>query len=194
MTFAFAFALGAAFVAILVLARSRLAGFAAQRPQDYAAGPVLDPTRHLAGPLVMEGMLYGPTGRVVSRFVALAQGTWQGDRGTLTEEFTYDSGARQSRAWSLSLGPDGTLTGTAPDVPGTATGRVTGSALMLRYRIRLEPQAGGHVLSVTDWMYLLDNGTLMNRSEFRKFGIKVAELVATIRPAADSAAARMAAE
>jgi len=34
---------------------------------------------------------------------------------------------------------------------------------------------------VTDWMYLTENGTVMNRSQFRKFGIKVAELVATMR-------------
>ena len=31
-------------------------------------------------------------------------------------------------------------------------------------------------------MYLLENGTIMNRSQFRKFGVKVAELVATMRP------------
>ena len=41
---------------------------------------------------------------------------------------------------------------------------------------------GGHVLGVTDWMYLMENGTIMNRSQFRKYGIKVAELVATMRP------------
>jgi hypothetical protein len=28
----------------------------------------------------------------------------------------------------------------------------------------------------------MENGTIMNRSEFRKFGFKVAELVATMRP------------
>jgi hypothetical protein len=54
--------------------------------------------------------------------------------------------------------------------------------VVLRYRIRLTPEAGGHVLDVTDWMYLLENGTIINRSQFRKFGIKVAELVATMRP------------
>jgi hypothetical protein len=31
-------------------------------------------------------------------------------------------------------------------------------------------------------MYLMQNGTIINRSQFRKFGIKVAELVATMRP------------
>ncbi|MEM7321134.1 MAG: DUF3833 family protein, partial [Pseudomonadota bacterium] len=34
-----------------------------------------------------------------------------------------------------------------------------------------------------DWMYLAPNGTIVNRSQFRKFGIQVAELVATMRPA-----------
>jgi hypothetical protein len=38
------------------------------------------------------------------------------------------------------------------------------------------------VLNTVDWMYLTPNGTIMNRSQFRKFGIKVAELVATMRP------------
>ena len=37
------------------------------------------------------------------------------------------------------------------------------------------------MLKVTDWMYLMENGTIMNRSQFTKFGIKVAELVATMR-------------
>jgi hypothetical protein len=31
-------------------------------------------------------------------------------------------------------------------------------------------------------MYLMENGTIMNRSQFTKFGITVAELVATMRP------------
>jgi hypothetical protein len=56
-----------------------------------------------------------------------------------------------------------------------------GPAVLLEYRIRLPEASGGHVLDATDWMYLVDNGTIMNRSQFRKFGITVAELVATMR-------------
>ena len=60
----------------------------------------------------------------------------------------------------------------------------------MKYKIRLPEDAGGHVLSVVDWMYLVDNGTILNRSQMRKFGVKVAELVATMRPAqADQIAA-----
>ena len=53
---------------------------------------------------------------------------------------------------------------------------------MLKYTIELPGEAGGHRLDVTDWMYLTENGTIINRSEMRKFGFKVAELVATMRP------------
>jgi hypothetical protein len=175
--------LGALVVIALIILRTRYASFTAQAPSDYTGkGPTFDLRQHLNGPLTCEGVIFGPTGRVTSRFVADMDGTWSGTTGTLSEVFHYDSGSIQHRAWTLTLGEGGSIIATAPDVVGQGTGRVEGSGVLLRYRIRLTPEAGGHVLDVTDWMYLLDNGTIMNRSQFRKFGIKVAELVATMRP------------
>ena len=174
---------GALIVLILIALRNRFASFQAQEPADYRGkGPDFDLRRNLSGPLNCEGVIFGPTGRVTSRFVADMEGTWTGSTGTLAEVFRYDSGTVQHRAWTLALGADGDITATAADVEGIGKGRVMGPGVMLRYRIRLTPEAGGHVLDVTDWMYLVENGTIINRSQFRKFGIKVAELVATIRP------------
>jgi Protein of unknown function (DUF3833) len=174
---------GALVVLALIALRNRYASFAAQAPSDYTGkGPAFDLRQHLSGPLTCEGVIFGPTGRVTSRFVADMDGSWNGTTGTLSEVFRYDSGTVQQRAWTLALGPGGKIIATAPDVVGQGTGHVEGSGVVLRYRIRLTPEAGGHVLDVTDWMYLLENGTIMNRSQFRKFGVKVAELVATMRP------------
>jgi hypothetical protein len=187
--------IGALIVIALIALRTRFASFAAQAPSDYTGkGPAFDLRQHLSGPLTCEGVIFGPTGRVTSRFVADMQGTWNGTTGTLAEVFRYDSGTVQHRAWTLELGPNGQITATAADVEGKGTGRVEGPGVLLRYRIRLTPEAGGHVLDVTDWMYLLENGAIMNRSQFRKFGIKVAELVATIRPVATEARQLAAAE
>jgi hypothetical protein len=178
----FSLLLGVAITLVLVAMRQHFAGFRAQRPADYAGkGPAFDLRQHLSGPLRCEGVIYGPTGRVTSRFVADMEGTWEGNTGTLREVFRYDSGTVQERAWTLRLGNDGRIEALADDVPGGGWGHVEGPGVMLRYRIRLTEEAGGHVLSVTDWMYLLENGTIMNRSQFTKFGIKVAELVATLR-------------
>lgn len=186
--------IGALIILALIALRSRYASFEAQRPSDYAKGPTFDLQKHLNGPMTCEGVIFGPTGRVTSRFVADMTGTWDGTTGTLAEVFRYDSGTVQHRAWTLALGPNGKITATAADVVGQGQGRVEGSGVLLRYRIRLTPEAGGHVLDVTDWMYLLDNGAIMNRSQFRKFGIKVAELVATMRPVDKSATMSLAAE
>ncbi len=181
---AFLFA-GVLLTTLLFALQARTFGFQAQSPSDYAGkGPQFDLRRHLNGPILCEGVIYGPTGRVSSRFIADMEGKWNGQTGTLSERFRYDNGSVQDRAWTLRLGNDGVIHATAPDVVGQGTGRAEGPAVQLRYRIRLDKDAGGHVLDVVDWMYLMDNGTIMNRSQFRKFGIKVAELVATMRPAA----------
>lgn len=167
---------------LLALLRTRFLSFRAQAPADLAAaGPRLDLRTHLNGPMLCEGVIFGPTGRVASRFVADMEGSWQGNRGVLKERFRYDSGAVQDRCWTLNLSNDGTIRAEAPDVVGLGSGKAEGPGVMMRYRIKLTEEAGGHVLNVTDWMYLLENGTIMNRSQFTKFGITVAELVATMR-------------
>ncbi len=201
MTTALAMLLGAVLTLLAglaaVLLRRRYASFRAQRPDHYAhLSPPFDLRHHLSGPLVLEGILYGPTGRVTSRFVADAEGIWQGDDGTLRETFHYDSGRVQAREWKLRLLPGNRIEGRADDVDGIATGQISGPTVQMHYRYRLPADAGGHVLSVTDWMYLAPNGSILNRSQFVKAGITVAELVATIRPkAARTDAARdMAAE
>ena len=158
-------------------------GFRAQRPRHYVAStPVFDIREVLKGPMLCEGVIYGPFGRVSTRFVAQMFAEWQGNEGRMTEEFHYDSGTIQHREWTLKLSDDGQIQATAPDLIGTGHGQQSGATVMLSYEIKLNKEAGGHALKVTDWMYLMDNGAIMNRSQFRKFGFKVAELVATMRP------------
>jgi hypothetical protein len=169
-----------------VIARRRYVSFWSQRPENYASGPEFDIRERLNGPILCEGIIFGPMGRVSSRFVANFNAKWDGNTGTMAEHFTYDDGSEQRREWQLELAEDGSIKAQAADVVGTGTGRQMGSAVLLNYRIKLAENAGGHVLTTTDWMYLTPNGTIMNRSEFRKFGIKVAELVATMRPVEDT--------
>lgn len=167
-----------------VSVRALFFSFRAQAPGDYAAtGPAFDIRQALSGPMIAEGVIYGPKGRMTNSFTGRMEGRWTGDQGILTEVFTYSNGNVTRREWTLAVGADGHFTGTAPDVVGQATGWMSGATAMMRYRLRLPDAAGGHVLSVSDWLYLTDTGTVVNRSEMRKFGIKVAELVATMRPA-----------
>lgn len=187
MTFA-SLALGMLIAMILIYLGVRmLFGFVAQKPEHYQQlAPHLDLRQHLNGPIACEGVIYGPLGRVSSRFVAQMEAIWQGNKCTLKEVFHFDSGSEQHREWRLTLRDDGSILAEADDVVGPGQGQIAGSTLLLKYNIRLTPEAGGHVLKTTDWMYLMENGNIMNRSQMYKFGIKVAELVATMRPAEHS--------
>ena len=183
MTFAAGVFFALALVFILRALIRRHASFPAQRPADYDRGtPLFDIRERLNGPIICEGVIFGPTGRVSSRVVADFDAAWTGNTGHMKERFTYDSGTVQNREWKLTIGNDGTIRAEAADVVGVGIGRQQGSAVQLRYRIRLPAESGGHVLDTVDWMYLAPNGVIMNRSQFRKFGITVAELVATMRP------------
>ena len=176
------FLLGGLAVGALVWARRTFADFPSQKPEDLAGkGPEFELREHLKGPILCEGVIFGPTGKVSSRFTADMHATWDGNVGVMTEHFRYDSGDTQDRAWRLTLGNDGAIKAEADDVVGTGTGQQTGAGVQLKYKIKLPEASGGHVLDAVDWMYLVDNGTIINRSQFRKAGIKVAELVATMR-------------
>ena len=187
MTSLAAFLLGSVMTIVTVWLFNRTFGFRAQTPNDYSDGPAFDLRRHLNGPMACDGVIYGPTGRVTSRFTADFDAKWIGNTCRMAEHFRYDSGTVQDREWRLTLSDNGSFAAEADDLVGSGKGVQIGSSVQLCYRIRLPESAGGHVLDVVDWMYLLDNGTIVNRSQFRKFGIKVAELVATMRPETERA-------
>jgi len=183
MEFLAIFFAGTAVGLALCWLRSRMSDFSAQSPHDYdSARQAFDVRKHLNGPMICEGVIYGPTGRVTSRFTADFEGTWDGNRGTLKERFRYDNGEHQVRAWHIEVDKTGKIKTSADDVVGTGKGYQAGNAIGLSYKLRLPEESGGYVLDAIDWMYLLENGTIVNRSQFRKFGFRVAELVATIRP------------
>ncbi len=163
--------------------KNRFLSFRSQSPSDYSGtGPAFSLKKNLNGEILSEGLIYGPNGKMSNSFVARMVGEWDGNTGTLSEYFTYSNGKQMTRKWYLTLGTGNTLTATADDIVGEGKGVISGATVKLTYRIILPEDAGGHTLDVTDWMYLTENGVIMNRSEMRKFGIKVAELIATMRP------------
>ena len=184
--------IGMAVVIAAIIAKTRFADFPAQAPEDYEGGPIFNIKDVLNGPIKCEGAIYGPTGRVTSTFEADFNATWNGDHGRMVETFHYSDGSTVDREWLLTLHNDGRIDATAADVVGVGSGMQEGSAVQLRYKFKLPAEKGGHVLDTIDWMYLTPNGNIMNRSQFRKFGIKVAELVATMRPVRNES--RLAAE
>jgi hypothetical protein len=153
-----------------------------QSADDYADDvPHFDMREHLNGSMTCDGVIFGPLGRLTSTFEADFDISWDGNKCTMKEQFRYNDGSSQSREWRIALDDRGGFEAWADDVPGKATGEVAGPAVLFNYPIKLPADAGGYTLRAFDCMYLTKNGTVVNRSQFRKFGFRVAELVATIR-------------
>jgi hypothetical protein len=174
------------YITILILLISfikiNLLSFKNQKISQFKSdSKIFDIRKVLEGNLVAEGMVYGISGRLSSTFTAQFSGDWANNEGSFIENFQFSTGKNQIRKWNLIIDSNGKIIGTADDIVGKAVGQQYGSAVMLSYKLKLSEDLGGHVIKVIDWMHLLENDTIFNRSEFRKFGFKVGELVATFR-------------
>ena len=161
------------FLAVAALAAT-LAGCSGPRPEQYAnQQPRLDIQSYFNGTLDAHGMFQDRSGEVVKRFMVVMRCQWQGDTGTLDEDFTYSDGTKQKRVWTLQKTGAGTFTATAPDVIGTAQGIASGNAL--RWKYVLAQPVGDKVYNVDmeDWMFLIDDKVMLNRTAMSKFGVSL---------------------
>jgi len=166
----------------LVGGAAALAGCASITPADYAAEkPVLDLQRYFDGVVEGWGMVQDRSGKVLRRFHVRMECTWRGNEGRLDEWFEWSDGKREQRVWNVVKRDGGRYTGTAGDVVGEATGVAAGNALQWRYVLRLPEDQGGWAVDIDDWMWLVDERTLLNRSTITKFGIRFAEITIAFR-------------
>ena len=170
----------AAIAAILLLggcASVEVAGYAAERP-------LLDLRQYFSGRVEGWGMFQDRSGKVLKRFHVVIDAKWQGDTGTLDERFTWSDGPGggnpERRVWTLTDLGGGRYGGSAGDVVGNARGEAAGNAL--RWRDVLALPVDGKVVEVDfdDWMYLVDDRVMLNRSFMSKYGFRLGEVTLTL--------------
>ena len=138
--------------------------------------PPLDLQVYFTGPIKAWGIVQDHRGRVTRQFDVTMVGTWEGDVGTLEEDFSYYDGKTQKRIWTIRRLGDGQYEGTASDILDKASGRVNGNAMRWAYRMDLDVGDKTYRITFDDWMFLMNDGVLINRSYLKKFGFTVAEL------------------
>ncbi len=154
-----------------------LSGCAAPQVLDYAQEqPRLDLRQYFNGPVRAHGVFTDRQGRVVKRFVVDMQATWQGKQGTLDERFTYSDGTKQQRVWHLTDHGQGRYSGRADDVVGEASGEAAGNALRWGYTLALPVDGRVWHVQFDDWMFLVDDKTMINKAVMSKFGIRLGEV------------------
>ncbi len=154
-----------------------LSGCAGHTVDTYEAqGPKLDLKEYFNGPIKAWGIVQDRSGKVVQRFDVTMVGSWEGDTGTLKENFEYYDGKKQERTWTITKIADNRYEGTASDIIGKAEGKVAGHAMRWAYQMDLEVKGSTYRIVFDDWMFNMNDGVLINRSYLKKFGITMAEL------------------
>lgn len=167
---------------LLLLIACLLLGSCKVGVEHYAQEqPQLGLVEFFSRPVQAWGMFQKRSGEVVKRFHVRIDSRLEGEQLILDEHFVYSDGTRQQRTWALTPNGPGRWRGTAGDVIGEASGEVAGNALRWRYRLDL-PVDGRHwEVDLDDWMYRMDEDTLINRSSMSKLGVEIGQITLFFR-------------
>jgi hypothetical protein len=141
--------------------------------------PALKLEQYFSGQLDAWGVFQGRSGEVKKRFHVLIDARWEGNTGVLDEHFTWSDGTKSRRVWTLVRQPDGSYRGTADDVVGEAIGELAGNALRWRYVLDLPVDGKVYKVDFDDWMFLMNDKVMLNRSYMSKWGFNLGEVTLT---------------
>jgi hypothetical protein len=159
------------------LAALLVAGCAGIAPSQYAAEkPALDLATYFNGTIDGWGMFQKRSGEVVKRFHVVIDAQWNGDTGVLDEKFSWSDGSTSRRVWTLKRQPDGRYLGSADDVVGGAEGQAAGNALRWKYVLALPVDGKTWHVDMDDWMFLIDDQVMLNRTTMSKWGVDLGEV------------------
>lgn len=162
---------------VLFVALFGLWGCSSVNVDHYRAQqPVLELRDYFNGTLDAWGMFQDRSGKVVKRFHVVIEARWEGEVGTLDERFTYADGSTQRRVWTITRLGEGRYTGRADDVVGEAIGEAAGNALRWRYVLALPVDDKVYNVNFDDWMFLMDDKVMLNRSLMSKWGFRLGEV------------------
>jgi len=148
---------------------------------DYTdTSPDLNLKTFFDGKLKVYGMVQDISGKMTRRFTADIDASWNGETGVLDELFYFDDGEQQTRIWTLQHLGDGKYSGTAGDVVGVAEGQTRGAVFRWQYVLTIPYEGDTIDVKLDDWLYLIADDRLINRTSINKFGLQVGEITLII--------------
>ena len=145
-------------------------------------GPAFDPMRFFTGHVRSWGVMENRSGAPTAIVTTDCQGEAAGDTLAMTQTLIIGSDPPQTRRWTMRRLGGGTFEATANDMVGTATGTAAGRAFHWEWTLALEP---GNVLKnvmMSQWWYLQDDGSMLNRTTVSKLGVIAVEVTEHFKP------------
>ena len=150
-------------------------------PTDYIdTSPEFDLKEFFSGDLKGWGLVTNYRGKVARRFTVDLEGRWSGNNGELYELFSYQDGTTQERTWILEKKANGINIGTAGDVIGDAVGEQQGFAFYWKYNLLIDLEDKQVKVHLQDWIYQIDQNSVISKAKIKKFGIPVGEVIVFI--------------
>jgi len=147
------------------------------RPEAFAGTtPAFDPVAFWTGRTASWGVIENRDGAPTSIITTTTDGTAEGDGGLHMVQRLVDNGKDSVRDWHIRRIGKGQFEATANDIVGVARGAPSGRTLHWTWTLAAKPGNALFNVEMEQWMYLADNGTLLNRTIVTKFGVRLAEI------------------
>lgn len=167
---------------ILALMLVTLVSCSSQKIEDYKdANPKLSLRSFFNGKLLAQGIVQDRSGVIINRFDVDINAYWKENVGTIDEKFQYSDNTKSTRVWKLTEIANSKYEGVAHDVIGVAKGEVAGNAFYFEYVLDVPVGKKSYNIHFDDWMYLLDENTLMAKTAMTKWGFKVGEVTIVMK-------------
>jgi hypothetical protein len=123
------------------------------------------------------GVLENRSGEPTDTVVTDCLGTLNPDGSLhMVQTLTLGDGSMQHRDWRLRRTGPNAFAATANDMVGEAHGIAAGRVFHWEWTLALSPGNALKNVTMDQWMYLMDGGSMMNRTTIRKFGVILAEV------------------
>ena len=152
------------------------------KPEDFLGrGPELLIEDYFQGQTRAWGIFEDRFGKLRRQFVVDIDGQWDGEQLTLVEDFAFDDGETDQRIWRIRKLDEHRYEGRADDVVGVAQGTAYGNALNWRYKLNLKVGDDAWLVNFDDWMFLQQDGVLINRASVTKLGFEIGQVTIFFR-------------
>jgi hypothetical protein len=145
--------------------------------QDFAGtAPAFDPVKFWTGRTDSWGVVENRGGAPTAIIETHTDGTAEGADGLHMVQHVVMDGKDSVRDWHIRRLCNQQLEATASDLVGTATGSPSGRTLHWTWTLARSPGNPLFNITMEQWMYLADNGTLLVRTIVTKFDVRLAEI------------------
>jgi Protein of unknown function (DUF3833) len=145
-------------------------------PADITGGPAFNPIEFFNGHTRSWGVIESRSGAPTERIVTESVGVRDGDRLRLIQHLSFQDGTTQQRDWVMWHSGQDRFNATANDMVGTAEGEASGRIFHWQWVLARSP--GNPLMNVTmqQWMYYMEDGSVTIRTTVSKLGFIVAEV------------------